>query len=234
MTTKEFSNQFDILLNSYISQNSFGDAANNTTIVLDEYEKSVFLTQAQEDIIKAYYSGQYQQDQFDSTEQVKRAMSSLIKECNLQGYAVSSQHLSNNTTIWDLPIEYDVWYIIYESLHTNNKNIPVIPATYDEWHKLKRNPFRGPTKDRAIRLDFGKGFTEQALYLITKETVDVMNDRYTISYISKPSPIILVDLTDSNLSINGVNVKSECNLHPSTHILILNRAIQLAIAAHKS
>lgn len=233
MTTQEFSNQFDTLLNSYNQQEEFGNQGKQS-IVLDEYEKSVFLTQAQEDIIKAYYSGQYQQDQFDSTEQAKRAMASLIKECTLQGSVIPSQHLSNNTTIWDLPTKNDVWYIIYESLYTNDKNIPVVPATYDEWHKLKRNPFRGPTRDRAIRLDFGKGLTEQALYLITKETVDVKNDVYTISYISKPSPIILVDLTDSNLSINGVSIKSECDLHPSTHILILNRAVQLAIAAHKS
>nr|DAU83982.1 MAG TPA: hypothetical protein [Crassvirales sp.] len=39
MNTTEFSNEFDVLLSSFTTGNS---------IVLDEYEKSVFLTQAQE------------------------------------------------------------------------------------------------------------------------------------------------------------------------------------------
>ena len=47
MTTKEFSNQFDVLYNNIMSNQAPG---------LDEYEKSVFLTKAQEDIVKAYFN----------------------------------------------------------------------------------------------------------------------------------------------------------------------------------
>lgn len=46
MTTEEFSNTFDTLLNSYNSNAVFGEAASKQEIVLDEYEKSVLLTQA--------------------------------------------------------------------------------------------------------------------------------------------------------------------------------------------
>ena len=49
MTTEEFSNEFDTLLNSY--------GENPSTIELDEYEKSVFLTKAQEEIVIDLYSG---------------------------------------------------------------------------------------------------------------------------------------------------------------------------------
>ena len=53
MTCEEFSNAFDTLLNSYASKASFGDAASASSIQLDEYEKSVLLTQAQDEVVKS-------------------------------------------------------------------------------------------------------------------------------------------------------------------------------------
>lgn len=47
MTAKEFSEEFDILYNS---------VASNQAPSLDEYEKSVFLTKAQEELIRAYFN----------------------------------------------------------------------------------------------------------------------------------------------------------------------------------
>lgn len=55
MTTQEFSNTFDTLLNSYNSQAQFGEQTSKTDLVLDEYEKSVLLTQAQDIIVKQYF-----------------------------------------------------------------------------------------------------------------------------------------------------------------------------------
>ena len=55
MTTQEFSNTFDTLLNSYNSQAQFGEQTSKTDLVLDEYEKSVILTQAQDIIVKQYF-----------------------------------------------------------------------------------------------------------------------------------------------------------------------------------
>ena len=47
MTNLEFSNEFDVLYNNITSNQAPG---------LDEYEKSVFLTKAQDEIIKAYFN----------------------------------------------------------------------------------------------------------------------------------------------------------------------------------
>lgn len=55
MTTEEFSNEFDTLLNSYSTIEAFGKTPN--TVELDEYEKSVFLTNAQEEIVIGMYNG---------------------------------------------------------------------------------------------------------------------------------------------------------------------------------
>ena len=57
MTNEEFSNQLDTLLNSYNIQAGFGEGSNKQGgIALDEYEKSVFLTKAQYEIVKSYFS----------------------------------------------------------------------------------------------------------------------------------------------------------------------------------
>lgn len=48
MTLKEFSNEFDVLYNNIMSNAAPG---------LNEYEKSVFLTQAQEELVVNLYSG---------------------------------------------------------------------------------------------------------------------------------------------------------------------------------
>ena len=47
MTNSEFSNEFDVLYNNITSNQAPG---------LDEYEKSVFLTKAQDEIVKAYFN----------------------------------------------------------------------------------------------------------------------------------------------------------------------------------
>lgn len=47
MTVKEFSSEFDVLYNSITS---------NQAPSLDEYEKSVFLTKAQEELVRAYFN----------------------------------------------------------------------------------------------------------------------------------------------------------------------------------
>lgn len=52
MTTQEFSNTFDTLLNSYRDVKDFGKIHSNVSIELDEYEKSILLTQAQDIVVK--------------------------------------------------------------------------------------------------------------------------------------------------------------------------------------
>ena len=77
MTNQEFSNEFDILIQSYSSQPTFGITDN---LAFTEYEKSVFLTRAQEELVIALYSGDNTNDiSFEKTEEVRRYLSSLVK-----------------------------------------------------------------------------------------------------------------------------------------------------------
>lgn len=225
MTTEEFSNEFDTLLNSYSTIGAFGKTL--STIELDEYEKSVFLTNAQEEIVISMYNGKNPfGDSFERTEEIRRYLSDLIKTYTTTDKKVGYTGLSKSSVFFELPD--DLWFITYESVNLKDdglgcmsgEDISVIPITQDEYHKIRKNPFRGTNERRALRLDLSGKVVE----IVSKYNVE----SYLVRYLSRPAPIILTDLTD-NLSINGISVKTECELNPVIHRAILERAVKLAI-----
>lgn len=206
MTNKEFSDEFDVMLNSYDDL--------PFRIVLDEYEKSVFLTQAQDSLIKDIYIAEGVG--FESKEFNRRALSSLV--CEFSEVPTSSNNISSNSQVVNLPT--DVLYILIEWADTSkNINIEVVPITMDEYHRIKNNPFRGTTDKRILRLD-----SEDSIVLISKNKIT----KYYCKYLKKPNPIILINLPDG-LKINEESEESICELDSSLHRDILNIAVQLAV-----
>lgn len=125
-------------------------------------------------------------------------------------------------------IPEDVMFITYEygkHLYVKN-NIPytkeflVYVTSQDELDKVYKNPFRGPSDTRVLRLDYDSSTIE----LISNNNIY----SYNIKYIRKPNPIILADL-EEDLSINGQYKESECELDSSLHRIILERAVSLAL-----
>ena len=227
MTIEEFSNEFDTLLNSYATINQFGKVENPATIELDEYEKSVFLTKAQEEIVIDLYSGKNPLgDSFEKTEEVRRYLSDLIKTYTTTDKKVGYVGLSKTSIFFELP--KDLWFITYESAGLedsrlgcmNGEEISVIPVTQDDYFRISKNPFRVANKRRALRLDIGNGIVE----IVSEYNID----RYLVRYVARPEPIVLTDLPD-NLSINEVSTKTECKLNPVIHRAILEKAVQLAL-----
>ena len=225
MTTEEFSNEFDVLLNSYSNVESFGKAPNITE--LDEYEKSVFLTKAQESIVKDLYNGRLTGEGFESTEEQRRYLDALVSTLELTSKNLTIPQMESNSKFFSLPPE--VWYITYESALLsdetlgckNNTVVEVVPVRQDEYNRIKKNPFRGPSDRRVIRIDTGASTVE----LISKYNIE----SYFIKYLSKPKPIILEDITSDNLSIDNEREKMECSLNTALHRPILERAVALAI-----
>lgn len=225
MTTEEFSNEFDTLLNSYSNIEPFGKTPN--TVEIDEYEKSVFLTNAQEEIVIDLYNGKNPfGDSFEKTEEIRRYLSDLIRTYTTTVKETGYTGLSNKSVFFKLPD--DLWFITYEAVNLKDdelgcmdgSNILVLPVTQDEYHRIKKNPFRGPNERRAIRLDL----SEKVVEIVSKYNID----SYLVRYLARPKPIILSKLPD-NLSINGVSDKTECELNPVIHRAILERAVKLAI-----
>ena len=230
MSNQEFSASFDTLLNSYVSKGSFGDT--QPDIRLDEWEKSVFLTKFQEELVLSLYNGHNPYGaSFESTEEMRRYLAPLVVEVGLNPESNTSGlvlGINSNSKFFTLP--EDLWFITYEAVNVNygagracgsNGNLEVVPVKQDEYHKVKNNPFRGANDRRALRLDLSDGVVE----IVSKYPVS----KYYVRYLRKVKPIVLVDLQDTELSVNGVNEESECELPEVLHRRILEGAVQMAL-----
>ena len=226
MTTEEFSNEFDTILQSYSVKNELGL---QNPIAFDEYEKSVFLTKAQEQIIITLYNGKNSSNEsLEKTEELRRYLSNLIKtEIRNKLTDNLPNAVSQNSQFFSLPD--DLWFITYESVKItsedkclNDKELMIIPITQDDYFRTSRNPFRQSNDRKALRLDIKDNTVE----IISK--YDIL--QYLVRYLSKPEPIVLIDF-EEGLSINNVSTKNECKLNPALHRLILDEAIRLALVS---
>lgn len=228
MTTQEFSSWFDILYNNITSSQAPG---------LDEYEKSVFLTREQENLVLSLYSDSSPLGSFERTEQLRRDLEPLLEEVVLEPSDIEADHIVKGSQFFDLHPATNLWFIVYEAgrytpVEGNTCRpdgdfpVEVVPVTYDDLHRIKGNPFRGPNDRRALRLDNGKVAGSSRVEIISKEGLS----EYYVKYIRRPRPIILTDL-EGDLKVNGENKVSECELHSSLHGLILDGAVKAAISA---
>ena len=80
MTTEEFSNEFDILVDGYRRFKDFDNKEELDSLDFNEFEKSVFLTKAQEEIVIDLYSGKNPfRDSFEKTEETRSYLRELIR-----------------------------------------------------------------------------------------------------------------------------------------------------------
>ena len=219
MNVQEFSNSFDTLLQPYIAKESFSKQNN---LAFDEYEKSIFLTKAQEQIVLELYQ------ELEQSEEVRKYLSNLIKTDNYVPIGEKDETLiNNNFKSYKVEINNDILFMIYEQCTLNDENncinnkiVSVVPTIHDNLDKVLKNPFKSPNSRKVIRLDF-----DNKIELISKYNIS----NYKVRYLKKPNPIILVGLED-NLSINNGNTKvSNGETNPILHERIVQRAVQLAV-----
>lgn len=219
MNIQEFSNSFDTLLQPYITKDVNG---NQNNLAFDEYEKSIFLTKAQEQIVLELYQ------ELEQSEEVRKYLSNLIKTDNYAPVGEQDETLiNNNFKSYKVEISNDILFMIYEQCTLsdennciNNKIVSVVPTIHDDLDKVLKNPFKSPNSRKVIRLDF-----DNKIELISKYNIS----NYKVRYLKKPNPIILVALED-NLSINNGDTKvSNGETNPILHERIVQRAVQLAV-----
>lgn len=101
MTIEEFSNSFDTLLNSYRYKSEFGEQSSIGDVNLDEYEKSIFLTQAQDNIVKRYFSRTLNPsgEGFDDSTRRQLDFSSLITVKEITSIVEDAVKFNDNSVI---------------------------------------------------------------------------------------------------------------------------------------
>ena len=211
MTNSEFSNEFDVL---------YQNIASNQAPGLDAYEKSVFLTMAQEQIVLELYQ------ELEQSEEVRKYLSNLIKTDNYVPVGEQDETLiNNNFKSYKVEISNDILFMIYEQCTLNDENncinnkiVSVVPTIHDDLDKVLKNPFKSPNSRKVIRLDF-----DNKIELISKYNIS----NYKIRYLKKPNPIILVKLEDLNIDKKQEVSNGETN--PILHERIVQRAVQLAV-----
>ena len=152
MTVTEFSNEFDVLIDSYRRFKDFDNKENLDSLDFNEYEKSIFLTRAQEDIVTSFYNGlNYTQESFENSEEIRRSLDALVKTVKTSTFITNSNStLSVNSVLTTLPLNADVWYIVYESVDLEDSNlkcnsihgVSVIPTKHDSLQRILKNPFK--------------------------------------------------------------------------------------------
>lgn len=291
MTNEEFSNGFDTLLNSYKHKFEFGDQNSIADVTVDEYEKSLFLTQAQDIIVKSYFTRTLNSsgEGFDDSTRRQMDFSNLVtvKSYSSEDVIKDADSYSENGIILDISdtkalfiinervtvgksaavYEYTKYEdksaldgkevyvktggrykkVTYSEAYANTdvfnrtlkkaaneddkRSLVVVPINYKDYDRMMSKAYNEPLKRQAWRL-FGQqensteGNTELILRSDSGEFLS-----YKVRYVKRPRPIVLVDLTqtENQLSIDGVNEVTECELNPVIHQEILQEAVRLVL-----
>lgn len=228
MNIVEFSNEFDILYDNLATKGAPG---------IDQYEKSVYLTTAQLEIIKDYYTpkSNRKQEGFENTEKRRADLKELIRDHKSILTIDSTHNISPDSQFFRIPS--DTFLIIQEqaTLSSNGscesgRTAKVEPKTHDEYNIQINNPFRQPDAKNIWRMDY---YSHQGGTRNVELISPIKIQEYHLRYIKYPSPIILTDLSAGeflgmNLSIDGKTTPQTCRLSIEIHREILNRAVELA------
>lgn len=228
MNVTEFDNQFDVYFNNIMSNRAPG---------LNAYEKSVYLTRAQSELIKSYFNPTLNKvnQGFDGNERRQIDFSKIVKSVTIPVITGLGGNIDKRILgigIAELPT--DILMILNESLKVTRNSpseietiyLQVIPVKYTDYTNLMSKPFKRPLKNQAWRLQSMDTVSKVDLIANNIDTIDT--NGYNIRYVKRPTPIIIEDLVDA--TIEGISVATECELDPIIHIEIVQRAVELAKA----
>lgn len=238
MTAAELMQKFNLHYDNILSAAAPG---------LNEYEVSLFLTQAHKEVVASYYNGVMGGDSIDSTEATKSLISRYILTDSIVPTDLEEDIPINGVNIYKIELKEDVLQLLAERLYKkeDSNNIIVKPVLIDQVYRLLQNPFRKPSDVRAWRLDIYNSDSKlRQIKLITN--FNARDYKYIYTYMKEPEPIILVNLNEDpwisigDLSIMGEKLNTvdgeeglDKKISPTLWELIINRAVELATRDYK-
>ena len=149
MLIPEFSTQFDVLFNNVTSNQAPG---------LNEYEKSVFLTKAERQLVREHFNRRVDATSggFDGSQQRQYDFSCLLRTeslYNINTYADrvgEDEKLDKRSLVFLFPENY--FLAVNELLSDGKYQYSVLPIDYSEYQTLMLKPYSFPVKRGAWRL----------------------------------------------------------------------------------
>lgn len=231
MTYRELSDYMDVL------SNRFALEKNTSVVPFDEYEKSVFLTKAANEIIKEMLPF------YDRNEKIKQQLLPLTRVLNVSTLTSSGtislpMRYNASTLVYEIPS--DIMYIVSEALKSSAGAIlkRIRPLKDDEAYFTLENPFRVTSRSYAFRTGLStdtNGVLKEYSEIITNVPASPV-PTYHVKYLANVSPFIVTeDLEDATISglgslPVGITLDDEAPL-PMLHEKILDRAILIGYLA---
>lgn len=149
MTIQEFSTEFDVLYNNVTSNQAPG---------LNEYEKSVFLTKAQSQLVNEYFNSRTDGfgGGFDGSQKRQYDFSGLVRVERLFDVNTfkeridDTEKLDRRSKVFLFPQNY--FLAVNEILSDEKGQYSVIPLSYVEYQRLMLKPYNFPVKRAAWRI----------------------------------------------------------------------------------
>lgn len=186
----EWSLAFDALWNNIMSNKAPG---------LNDYEKSLFLTQAQNELVRDYLSASRntQREGYDD---------SAIRQTDFSRLVTTGSTYPN-----------DAIMVISETAKVDGVACAVIPLSYEEYLRVMQKPYKNPPKGQVWRIWDGS----------TSLLIPDSATSYSVRYVKRPKPIISATLP-TGLTIDGESAESVGGMPEHLHTEILVRAVNLA------
>jgi hypothetical protein len=223
MNVAEFSQRFETRFSQINSNLAYG---------LNDYEKSMYLTTAQEQILSNYFNpkGNKYAEGFDMSEKRHIDFSSVTNTVSLSTENGGTPFTDNGLIF---RIDDDVLFILNERfLYQTQDEIDVLtsvfPIEYKDLERILSKAYTSPPKRQSWRIVKGGNISGNIIVeIIPKSNIDKTKPfTYTARYIKRPTPIIVGTLS-SPLQIGGLTAITECALPPEIHDEILDRAIEI-------
>lgn len=215
MDANQMSYEFSVLYDKIASSSSPG---------YTDRELSVFLSKAQEIVVKRYQPAEY-------IERRRQDMANLTRSVDIATPSTTQDIGKPFGVRYDLPSDF-MYHESEEVTITssdecfNNKRIMVVPAREDEYSLQVKNPFKRPRVigsdfDNAWRMDFYDNTNGiKRVDLLTDGTFSI--DMYHLTYFKQPIDIVPVT-GDGTTTVQG-----DCELNQTIHREIVEIAVRIA------
>jgi hypothetical protein len=206
----------------------YNNITSNQAPGLTEHEKSIFLTRAQEALVKDYFSGKSNPlgEGFDDSERRQSDFANLIS-VKTGGSATITNKIDPRSATFTYP---DFLVVLNEHVVASGTSYQVVPLSHQEYLRLMQKPYKLPVKGTVWRLISQQSSSNTVVELIGMPT----GASYYVRGVNRPSPIILPDVqggsdsTATALAVDGSKNPAPCALPKHLHDEILQRAVFLA------